>query len=220
MNDLKGSVFMRIQPCTRFGLGNDSNPTEKTIRYIQYVIDAVYRPFDSIELEIKSGASKAVVLNVERDYVLKFPFNGYYDYHNTWRDFKGADSYDEKWNYCKAEIEIYCSIPCEYRCFFAETKEIEYDDIRYYKQERVIPSANDDECRTSQLPSDSVMSNDCTGFNQEWLAVAEQLYGTEFVVDFLNWLHSSEITDLHEENYGYAESDGRPLILDWAGYDR
>lgn len=189
------------------------------MRYIQYIIDAVYHPFDSIELEIESGCSKAVALNVEKDYVLKFPFNGYYGLHNKWRDFKRADSYDEKWNYCKAEIEIYCSIPYEYRCFFAETKEIEFDDIRYYKQEKGIPFANDDECRTSQSPSDSIMSNDYAGFNEEWLAVAEQLYGTEFVVEFLNWLHSSEITDSHDENYGYAESDGRPLILDWAGYN-
>lgn len=206
------------------------------------------------------GASKAVIIPDQGNYVWKFPFRGHWnDYENeeevrqarekferyhpklevVWVDemtafvpFVGALCEEENWNYCGAEIEILEEVPDEFKIFFAKTIEEKIGDVVYYTQEKCVTECYADEdieiyekvnsAKDRKISDKTKEENEWCGrvFNDDWLKWAEALYGEDRVFSFLEWLNGDGdiISDLHDENYGYSKVDGRPVLMDWAGY--
>ena len=52
--------------------------------------------------------------------------------------------------------------------------------------------------------------------NRYWCARVTQLYGKKFMRSFEKWTHFAKVNDLHEGNVGWL--NGKPIILDYAGY--
>ena len=185
------------------------------------------------DFDYATGATKIVLTNLFDDCVIKFPCRGVYervvhcddedgdeeDFYNFER-YTGAESSNEreKDNYCEAEVEKVEDIPDEFKVFFALTEKIEpYEDVFYYKQERCVPYADSEKTSSTKVSED--IRNENEDFEEDWLAIAEETYGTDLTLDFLIWLNAnSDITDLHRNNYGYSCKDGRPVIIDWGGY--
>ena len=49
-----------------------------------------------------------------------------------------------------------------------------------------------------------------------WLCDALEYYGLKKVEKLLTFIYDEDIDDLHSSNLGYK--DGRPVIIDYAGY--
>lgn len=49
-----------------------------------------------------------------------------------------------------------------------------------------------------------------------WVAHALQLYGKKFMYSFEKWTREAQVNDLHNGNVGWL--DGKPILLDYAGY--
>lgn len=52
--------------------------------------------------------------------------------------------------------------------------------------------------------------------SRAWLAHALQLYGKKFMYSFEKWTREAQVNDLHNGNVGWL--NGRPILLDYAGY--
>ena len=167
------------------------------------------------------------VYEEEEDYVI---INGKSYWYNYFTKAYGSI----KNNYCNSEIEIYKNVPDEFKCLFAKVEFIDRNNIEYYTQETCITRYDIDEdreqsdvfySRISNKPTLSKKVKDvneytCTGFDDAWLAYAEDFYGEDFIADFLQWIYDSKIiTDMHDENYGFSLIDNRPVIIDFAGYN-
>ena len=169
------------------------------------------------------GCTKFVVVDVNNmDYVIKIPFNGYYDYNSEteeddWFDFNVYD-------YCAKEEEIYGEIENEdFACMFAETAAIGRTKSGkvIYAQERAESAYVDSEKKESSKDSTDKIKELrakglAYGFQSDWLAVAIDWYGEQIVTNFLKYADNN-IYDTHENNYGYR-FDGSPVIFDYSGY--
>ena len=222
----------------KFGtIDEDGEFDEDTYDEFSYIVRKLFKVDD---FDYATGATKAVITNVSRKYVYKFPFNGYYNVINYAYDDEG-ETYilpEDEWvydfcefrnaegslknNYCNEEIEYYESmIPDELKVFFAKETIKEKMGIFFYRQEKCIPACDCNNYTIDKKVSDSVhkLNSYFDFFTAQWLMDAEERYGTELVEDFLVWLNDeSNIRDLHDRNYGYSEIDGRPVIIDWGGY--
>ena len=215
---------------------------ENTIEEFFYIVHELF----GHSCPYKTGATK-IVLDVDytADYIVKFPLFGYYWESNEdepadiyysddydcdcssmssciWHEYGGAFG-DSRNDYCKQEFDFYEKV-CktgEYGCMFPKTEKVDCRGITYYKQERCY-STDDDDCDMRE-PSNWVTSartrrvnNDF--FSIDWVNEIERLYGEDFAADFIMWAKET-IDDLHSGNYGYSAVDGRPVILDWGGYN-
>lgn len=179
---------------------------------------------DDLEFDWDCGATKMVVIPENMDYVIKIPFNGYYDEFE-----KKYYEYCYSQNYCENEIELYNEIfkenPLFAQFFLPLTRVEEFREWDVYIQPKCQIYNNMDYFERSnsyskasliKIKSDDVLN--CAGLPDDWLAaVAEVLDDIELVKKFINFLESHNITeDLHRCNIGYYED--KPVILDYAGY--
>lgn len=168
------------------------------------------------EIFYRYGASRWCITSNDWDFVLKFPR---YD--------------DTHYNYCAKELENYKSaqaygisdilLPLEHIYTTSTGMEI-YKQAKYsttmteltYEQERKLVK------RVGALPSCPILDKCLAGcFDQRrisrlWLARVIQLYGKRFVSAFEAWTRECKVNDLHNSNIGFK--DGKPIILDYAGY--
>lgn len=168
------------------------------------------------EIFYRYGASRWCITSNDWDFVLKFPR---YD--------------DTHYNYCAKELENYKSaqaygisdilLPLEHIYTTSTGMEI-YKQAKYsttmteltYEQERKLVK------RVGALTSCPILDKCLAGcFDQRrisrlWLARVIQLYGKRFVSAFEAWTRECKVNDLHNSNIGFK--DGKPIILDYAGY--
>ena len=211
-----------------FGLyGEDGYLTDDATTALEDITAALWGTW----LEYKQGISKVVITSVEGDYVYKFPFNGYYyDNDKVDIDEEDADFYyfcgaygTDSSNYCNAEIEKLEYFVEKYgdtfKRMFPYTEKVQVKGVECYKQER-CKDVRSGQNTSSWKPSDVVSkrNKDTIGFLAEWIGEVEKRYGTQYALNFLIFAYD-ELTDMHFGNYGYSEIDGRPVIIDWAGYD-
>lgn len=172
----------------------------------------------------KHGVSKVVITSIKGDYVYKFPFRGYYDIDNAYDDepefceFCGGGGSDYT-NYCDSEIAMLEDFDEEFLIMFPHTEEVKIKGVTCYKQERCI-CVTDTTGNMSIKPSKAVSEKNSKtqDFLEEWIGIVENYYGTEFTLRFLEFAYSSIGDDMHYGNYGYSKIDGRPVVIDWAGY--
>ena len=205
--------------------------------------DVCYRVLEDNDLsdfDYRTGASKAVFVSDNYDYVLKIPFSGYWRYVEE-RDEEGylSDSkeefvsyenagYDSDWNYCESEESIYNNA-VEYGVeqFFAATVFYGYTPTNYpvYTQPRVISYfdyeydhektyTKEEITHASDIIANSRIQ---TGLRTEWIIDAIAAFGEDAVLKLISFIDLEGITDLHTSNYGYT-LDGKPVIFDYAGW--
>ena len=178
------------------------------------------------------GVSKVAFIFNNFDWVVKIPFNGYYDM--CWDE--ESEDYEEMiwypfecaadgWNYCNTELLKYEQLEAKgLECFLAETRFLCHSANNYpiYIQEKVIPYNEDKEERTPSKKSLSIVKEKKiqSRLSKTWVATAIGFYGEEKTLEFLNYIAQIDIemgADLHEGNYCFR-ADGSPCLLDYSGW--
>ena len=174
----------------------------------------------------KTGATKMVVGSDELDYVLKVPFMGTF-YENWINDEESECIFSEFYHgdYCYDEVEIYKhAVDFGVEKIFAKTEafaDLECGII-VYKQPKVL-SFNHSSGSRRPSPAAVKRAEELrynSSFKSSWVAQVIDQYGEEFfdkLLEFIDDICPEVGQDMHCGNYGYTY-DGKPIILDYAGY--
>lgn len=208
------------------------------------VEDMVYdlKRATGLDIDYEHGVSKAVLLIPGVDRVLKIPFNGYYEYHITNEDeyyenddvepiyedrffeFENAGNEYNTWDYCLTELEMYdVAKKAGFAEFFPKTEVYGIcDGCPVYLQEKVIPyksalvSQEEKKNYKAQTKDKSRVFN---WVSTKWGMDVITTYGLDRANEFFDFIDNNGMaSDLHNGNLGYTK-DGKPVILDWAGFD-
>ena len=171
----------------------------------------------------EEGATKLVIIPDGRDYVIKIPFNGRYEYGDFFY-FNGAygSSFDD---YCASEKGIYedaeeagfgeMFLPIELVC--------RIDGHPIYVQERVemIDEMPNQASYASEKSKDKIYEEYQNGVryigSPVWAASCLDTLGSyEEYQRFLGFIDEEGISDLHRGNLGYC--NGHAVIVDYGGY--
>lgn len=176
---------------------------------------------DTKDFYVKAGATKLCLIpkNSHKDWVVKIPFTGIYDYDTN--EIIGKFNI----NYIEEEIDIYNN------CVSELTNEIlaenvyvgEYYGIPIYIQKRINRVYMDSEkatnyrskmCKKMLYPIYESSQPFCYGFLYDLLMNYGYKKLKQVMFDIERYCF-----DLHDENYGYTK-DGSPLIIDYGGFSR
>ena len=223
-------VLNRYIQTTEFGWEEDSDYCAEVDNIESFVYS---RPAELVPLGrmwVSTGATKMVVGSDELDYVLKVPFMG--NFYGQYETTETGEEYCEytfsefcHGDYCYDEVEIYKhAVDFGVEKIFAKTEafaDLECGII-VYKQPKVL-SSNDSS--GSRRPSPAAVKRAeelryTSPFKAFWVAQVIDQYGEEFfdkVLEFINDICPEVGQDMHQGNYGFTY-DGKPIILDYAGY--
>lgn len=168
--------------------------------------------------EIKSGATRGVIILPDFNYVIKIPFTQDEDGY----EFQNATFDDEGWNYCENEIHLYeHAIEWGVEEFLLPIKKIaEVNDYPIYVQSlaKVFTDVKQDNSTQKDLETISKSSNGiCVCGNITWLMDILNKFGEDKFKQFAKFIQEFNINDdLHNHNIGYVYDF--PVILDYAGY--
>lgn len=179
-----------------------------------------FKVCDTRDFHVKAGATKLCLIpkNTHKDWVIKIPFTGIYDYDTN--EIIGEFNI----NYIEEEIDIYNN------CVSLTTNKLlaknvyvgSYCNIPIYVQERI-----------NQVYDESIHSYDYRpkmGKKILYSLYTEQSFCYGFLYDLLMRYGYNKLKqimsdlnefcfDLHDENYGYT-ADGTPIIIDYGGFSR
>lgn len=183
---------------------------------------AAYLLNKNLSFSYDFGTTKAVIIPKDKDYVIKIPFQGYYDLKDNFHFFTKA-SLENHWDYCKVEMERYKQVSENIlkECF-AETIFIGYiNDYPIYIQERCIPfNATNKKTKEERKSMQSYLNNCISGqtcLNANWCIDFVNYYGKERFENFIIFIECFDWSDdLSWDNVGYKA--GRPIVIDFAGY--
>ena len=208
------------------------------------VEDMVYglKRATGLDIDYEHGVSKAVLLIPGVDKVLKIPFNGYYECHMTNEDeyyenndvepiyedrffeFENAGNEYNTWDYCLTELEMYdVAKKAGFAEFFPKTEVYGIcDGCPVYLQEKVTPyksvSVSQEE-RKNYKTQTKDKSRVFNWVSTKWGMDVIAMYGLDRANEFFDFIDNNGMaSDLHNGNLGYTK-DGKPVILDWAGFD-
>ena len=194
--------------------------------------------FDSYEIE--TGATKAVIIPKNYDYVIKIPFNGQWDEDAADYDyeageytedfpfvyFQSGDNQYNHWDYCAREAEIYEeAVRGGVSEFFAATTfwKNTYGNYPMYLQEKCRMYSNNTPTEKSITKAQDIVNNEDTCIQcVSWIANFIDFYGLEEYRRLTEWLSKEDnyglINDLVMRNLGYRYRDNAPVIVDYSGY--
>lgn len=160
---------------------------------------------DSIVLEC--GATKAVIIDEDYDYVLKIPF-----------------LMESGWDYCQIELENYISAKQDnLEAYFAETFYLgEYEGVQCYASKKAdcddIEGRVSDEIRESypDMSDEEFSSYIDNSWTEEVVAEAMENYAGDDWGRLYDFLNDNNINDLHYGNVGYI--NGSLVYIDFSGY--
>ena len=200
-----------------------------------FIEDQIYKIVGhDVFFEVSCGISKEVIIFDSLHFVIKIPYNGRFVGENEERYFMpyAMASEDEgyEWDYCYDECKRIDRIrEGGFGCFMPHTEYLcTVCDRDIYIQEKVIP-LSDDCCAHSYIDSDisvnpsnesMVTARNYIEFNTTWAAVVIDLYGEDYLKEFIDYLSKyscSTLRDMHEGNYGF-DFNGVPVIFDVSGY--
>lgn len=222
-------IFRNLSIPYEFG----GNPDIDDYDWLYEWCDEVVKKQIGLPHTYSHGVSKLVFILDNCDWVVKIPFNGYYE--KVWN--KEKDEYDEEqtnwvpfkyadgsWDYCNLELEKYEKLQeLDLECFLAEIRYLcsDCDNHPMYIQEKIIPCCNDKKKRTPSEKSLTKAKNLFYHFDKIWIATAIDFYGEKKTLEFLDYIENIDQDmgeDLHSGNYGYRE-DGSPCLLDYSGWN-
>lgn len=210
--------------------------TDKNVDDFIYQIDMSVE--EDNEYTYEMGATKLVIIPKETDYVIKIPFNGYFDYcwneeEENWEE----DNTDEfisfysaggEWNdnYCELEVDIYNSLPDEYKGLFLPIEQIgKFCDYPIYIQPKAkaIEGMLDRKKYCSKESLQTIKNNKQdlqTTLPEEWLASCLEYFNNSIfeLKCFIDYLENNDLyADLHRGNIGYYNN--KPVIIDYGGFN-
>ena len=169
------------------------------------------------------GVTKAVIIPKGADYVIKIPFEGYYNLSNHFYNFTEANDKDG-WDYCREEADRYKFLsdnPLK-ECF-AETYFLGYiDHYPIYIQEKCSPFNYNKNSKTKEekkmiQPYLRHYTSRGVDLNTNWCIDFRNYYGEELFNYFLYFIDRYKWgDDLSSDNVGYK--CGRPVVIDFAGF--
>lgn len=183
------------------------------------------------DVSVHHGVSKAVLVSDKENVVVKIPFNGYFEYtedeseddnesYGYFIEFEEANNSKNGWDYCQTELEAYQTAQ-QYKLekFFAE---VEKTKNGCYIQEKCVcyaerknTNTNENSLKTAKKLYDSY----CYRFATSFIADCIDYYGEAETDKFLAYVDEFCLNeDMHNSNYGYAVSDGRPVLIDYSGW--
>ena len=181
---------------------------------------------DKDDLEYFSGASKAVLVPKETDYVIKMPFTGYFsdeEWENNFVNFEGTKNEENNWDYCLKETHIYQKAENAKveKVFLKTTYEGTINNFPIYSQPKVSNFVEDGyvTCSKEEIEStrEKVKKKNFNIFSPTWLFHAFNYYGEDYIFRLLSFIKEEEICDLHSGNLGWIGE--QPVIVDYAGFD-
>ena len=228
VNEIMDRIAKYISP--EFGINVDYDETSSDLEAIRTFI------YDNYKAEVYNGVTKCVIVFDNEDEVIKLPFNGkfeewYDDAEDEYKidftafEYANTDVEDASttWDYCENEyIKYEKAVEDGFAEFLLATR---YHGMicgmPVYTQERA-ETFYDSEYISKTAPSEKAIKEyEKMGYapmNRDWVVRAIDYYGIRKVVDFIQWAKSNGLTgDLHSGNIGFT-TEGRPIILDWAGY--
>lgn len=194
---------------------------------------------------LEAGASKAVILLPNTDYVIKIPFNSQvFKYDPEWDEDEDAENQTSKepthdmffcansliaterdWDYCEAEMNLYnAAVEDSVDTYFAAEGLLGYiDNYPVYWQQRCIPFSSLDKDSSEASRHRSEQSKEkCRKlgvlcFNPLWIADFIDAYGEDELQRLDDFLRTWGIDDLRSCNIGYIS--GLPIIFDYSGFN-
>ena len=199
------------------------NRNKKDLRKLQNELENRYGYFyweNGAECDVKCGATKAVFIPPEHDYVIKIPL-------------KEEDGNET--NYCKIEEENYqYACGCGLERYFAPCQDsftyhydpVDYDDYSYsliidipvYIMEYadVNPIENSQYESQSNLYSMSSEYVEYTYDELDIIRIFSNFYSDNEIEELLFFLQVYSINDIHDANIGML--NGFPVLIDYSGY--
>lgn len=194
---------------------------------IEYVIERQLESIVEGDFYVTSGVSKVAIVIEDLPFVIKIPFNGY------WEEFYD-DENDIPFHHFSEANEI---CPDDY-CFdeLQKTQHVEEEGygmfvphmqflcnshgVPYYIQGKARQMLG---CRDAMKPTGDSMQkakNYSLAFIKEWIALVIDFYGEELWNNFIQWATENEpsvLSDMHGANYG-LDMEGRPVMFDISGF--
>ena len=238
-NELVKEIINKISNIipTDFGINVDADD-ESSLTF-----DDIYDTIcNNYKAEVYHGVTKCVIVLKNEDEVIKIPFNGKFEdrydneideYDTDFIPFEYAnidvEDASTTWDYCENEyIKYEKAVEDGYADFLLKTNYCGLiNGIPVYTQEKAEEFWSSQYSDTHKIPLSkdaiSKYKNESsnrfyTSIHHTWVVRAIAYYGAEKVADFLQWAKDNGLAgDLHTGNIGFT-SDGRPILLDWAGY--
>lgn len=176
---------------------------------------------DDKSIDCGSGASKAVLIDLKDNVVLKWA--------------KPCSNSSENFDESYAEYEIYQdAVEKGLECFFPKTEVlIEFEGFAIVMQERVkfaycdIPYKELEKLEAKHSTvKEKIIKKARNGFfeihrapREKWLRIAISYYGKQKMKQLCQFTKEHQINDLHQGNIGFSLSLA-PVILDFSGYHR
>ena len=172
-----------------------------------------------------TGATKLVIIPIERDYVIKIPFSGFYGDDDEYYSFEEED-------YCSLETEIYEEAAANgFGDLFLPIKQVVMIagyPIYVQPQAETLDVDDREQKRYSSKDSRDIVINEYRDgnlammmgrkFPLSWVASClDVLEKYERLVEFFDYLEKNCIWDLHFNNIGYVEEHA--VIIDYGGYN-
>ena len=170
---------------------------------------------------IETGATKAVIVPDDFNFVVKVSFTGFYQ-DDRFVPFEYAHAPDST-DYCWEEwITIHNANEEGFGAMFPETRFLgEFNGHRFYIQEKVKQNSRATSLATSQHSQDVAedIYREVYCFDRDFIANIVENYGENYWEEFYDWANGYDdlLADMHGGNYGYTLS-GKPIILDAATY--
>ena len=178
------------------------------------VVDADYN------FEVRTGATKIVLVLHDMPYVIKIPYIGDDDWCEGINYFNGGAYDNDGYDYCENEAYIYDeAVKFDCAQFFVPTQFLMHvEDIPIYIQTKVTgylrserPS-NEDMYKYASIRNSDTLDDDVGARLLRYYSMTE-------IAIFLSFIKAFEINDLEAARNGeYVEAFGRYVFWDYSGY--
>ena len=207
--------------------------------YTDFEEDSFYNYLENDpDYEIKNGVTKVVLVDNNRDWVVKIPitrgdneicYEDENDFSSGKINFSSEYSYgggDNCDDYCVLEESLSDSLVQDrYFYFFLPTAYLgQIGRTPIYYSRKVNPSYTQEVSEKSKEKTAQLQSNDKitnlryrSNMNERIVEAFTEYYGIYTAIKLMRVCSQYEIQDLHSANYGILPS-GRPVIIDYAGY--
>lgn len=186
------------------------------------------KDFSSGKAKCYYGASKCVIISDDLPYVIKIPFNGFWDWEEK-QDipFFGA-ACDDGWDYCEAEENrFHLAEEFHFQKYLAKTEfvHITKNGIRIYTQPKCISGLRRIKPGTlkfyktieSKYQENRKEKTTIPIYDINWVITFVNLYGYEELERFFDFLIENDWDDdLSSDNVGYIND--KPVLIDYCGY--
>ena len=182
---------------------------------------------------VDAGCTKFVIVTPDNyNCIIKIPFNcdGEYEDIMPFENAYYPSSNLYGWDYCRSEMEYYeLAVKAGIADLFAKTEYIgEYCGFPVYAQEKSESISHIKTKKNIKVPHSPHFEEAKNAINDElshvwfcsvnYLALMLDTYGFEKVKKFDNFIFTHQISDLHDENYGYKKFTFIPKLFDFSGY--